>query len=149
MFCSVEIAMLWLCSAASWSRVNDVVLNSGTSFDDTTSKPEPRARRHSSTAAEDTTDARATPQMTPTPKDPDSFAGWSDADVLQVLCDTHHFHKWHQWSFWPGDRWRHVFGSRLHFNALSAIRIRRHSCCNVRAFPKCSSDWLPRTRWKT
>ena len=24
--------------------------------------------------------------MTPTPKDPDSFGGWSDADVLQVLC---------------------------------------------------------------
>ena len=36
----------------------------------------------------------ATPHMTPTPKDPDSFAGWSDADVLQVLCGTHHFHKW-------------------------------------------------------
>ena len=31
------------------------------------------------------TDARATPHMTPTPKDFDSFAGWSDADVLQVL----------------------------------------------------------------
>ena len=45
----------------------------------------------------------------------------------------------HQWSFWPGDRWRHVFGSRLHFYALSAIRIRRPSCCNVRAFPECSN----------
>ena len=39
------------------------------------------------------TDARATPHRTPIPKDPDSFAGWSDADVLQVLCGTHHFHK--------------------------------------------------------
>ena len=26
--------------------------------------------------------------MTPTPKDPDSFAGWSDTDVLQVLRGT-------------------------------------------------------------
>ena len=55
----------------------------------------------------------------------------------------------HQWSFWPGDRWRHVFGSRLHFYALSAIRIRRPSCYNVRAFPECSNDWLPRTHWNT
>ena len=53
----------------------------------------------------------------------------------------------HQWSFLPGDRWRHVFGSRLHFYALSAIRIRRPSCYNVRAFPECSNDWLPRARW--
>ena len=55
----------------------------------------------------------------------------------------------HQWSFWPGDRWRHVFGPRLHFYALSAIRIRRPSCYNVRAFPECSNDWLPRARWNT
>ena len=55
----------------------------------------------------------------------------------------------HQWSFWPGDRWRHVFGSRLHFYALSAIRIWRPSCYNVRAFPGCSNDWLPRARWNT
>ena len=40
------------------------------------------------------THLRHTPHMTPTPKDPDSFAGWSDADVLQVSCGTHHFHKW-------------------------------------------------------
>ena len=48
----------------------------------------------------------------------------------------------HQWSFWPGDRWRHVFGSRLHFYALSAIRIRRPSCYDVRAFPECSNARL-------
>ena len=101
-----------------------------------------RARRHSST--------RATLHMTPTPKDPDSFAGWSDADVLQVLCGTHTIStSGHQWSFWPGDRWRHVFGPRLHIYALSAIRIRRPSCYNVRAFPECSNDWLPRARWNT
>ena len=55
----------------------------------------------------------------------------------------------HQWSFWPGDRWRHVFGPRLHFYALSAIRSRRPSCYNVRAFPECSNDWLPLARWNT
>ena len=70
----------------------------------------------------------ATLHMTPILKDLDSFAGWSDADVLQVSCGTHRLQKWHQWSFWPSDRWRHVFGSRLHFYALSAIRIRRPLC---------------------
>ena len=45
----------------------------------------------------------------------------------------------HQWSFWSGDRWRHVFGSRLHFYALSASRIRRPWCYDVRAFPECSN----------
>ena len=91
----------------------------------------------------------ATPHMTPTPKDPDSFAGWSDADVLQVSCGTHRLHDCASVSFWPGDRWRHVFGFRLHFYALSAIRFPRPSCYNVRAFPECSNDWLPRTRWNT
>ena len=114
----------------------------GTTSEDTTSE---QNRVHEVTSALHPrhTDARATPHMTPTPKDPDSFAGsWS--------CAGHTIStSGHLWSFWPGDRWRHVFGSRSHFYALSAIRIRRPSCCNVRAFPECSNDWLPRARWNT
>ncbi len=70
-----------------------IVLKSGTTSEDTTSE---QNRVHEGTSALQPrhTDARATPHMTPTPKDPDSFASWSDADVLQVLCGTHHFHKW-------------------------------------------------------
>ena len=66
---------------------------SGTTSKDTTSE---QNRVHEGTAALQPrhTDTRATPHMTPTPKDPDSFESWSDADVLQVLCWTHHFHKW-------------------------------------------------------
>ena len=101
-FCSVKIAMLCLCVTASWSSVFFytgivkrrflIVLKSGTTSEDTTSE---QNSAHEGTAALQPrhTDARATPHMTPTPKDPDSFADWSDADVLQVLCGTHHFHK--------------------------------------------------------
>ena len=32
--------------------------------------------------------------MAPTSEDVDSFVGWSDADVLQVLCGTHRLHGW-------------------------------------------------------
>ena len=94
---------LWLFLAASWSCVIfytrivkttfSIMLQSGTTSEDTTSE---QNRVHEGTAALQPryTDARATPHMTPTSKDPDSFAGWSDTDVLQVVCGTHHFHKW-------------------------------------------------------
>ena len=74
--------------------------------------------------------------MTPTPKDPDSFAGWSDADVSPGLVRDTPFPQVGisglSGQVTDGGMF---FGSRLHFHALSAIRIRRPPCSHVRAFP--------------
>ena len=64
------------------------MLKSGTTSEDTTSE---QNRVHEGTAALQPryTDARATSHMTPTPTDPDSFAGWSDARCSPgVVRDT-------------------------------------------------------------
>ena len=92
----------------------------------------------------------ATPHMTPTPEDLDSLSKVGPKPMFSRSCAGHTIPtSGHQWSFWPGDRWRHVLGSRLHFYALSAIRIRCPSCHYVTAFHECSNHWLPRTRWNT
>ena len=81
------------------------------------------------------TDARATPHMTSTSMEVHSCTFSSYANVAQVLCDTHHLHRWDQCSSWPGDKWD-VPRIQWHFYALLAIRIRPPSCCNVKAFHK-------------
>ena len=81
------------------------------------------------------THARATHHMAPTSKDVDSFVGWSDADVLQVLYGTHRLHDWASVFFLA--RW-HLAAMRCQPFVFFVFRVARsersalkHATCTI------------------